>query len=155
MEALAGAANISEACRAAGVSRDAFYERRRRDKKFLLAARQAMATAVDALEREAWRRAIEGADEPVIHKGELCGVWVNAVGEVVTPQTPGAKLIPLTVKKYSNALAIFLLKAHRPKKYRDNHKVEHTGKVEGVIEIVRIEPVPPPGMEAKSNGVNG
>src|SRR5206468_3689043 len=61
---------------------------------------------------------------------------VNAAGEVVAKGTPGAKLIPLTVKKYSNSLAITLLQAHRPKKYRANYKVEHTGADGGPIEYL-------------------
>jgi hypothetical protein len=32
-----------------------------------------------------------------------------------------------TIKEYSDTLAIFLLKAHAPEKYRENSKVELTG----------------------------
>ena len=43
--------------------------------------------------------------EPIYYKGELVG----------------------HVRKYSDALMMFLLKAHRPDKYRDNIKVDHAG----------------------------
>jgi hypothetical protein len=59
----------------------------------------------DVLEKEAQRRAVEGVDEP-----RMLGSGDNA--ELVQ------------VRKYSDTLMIFLLKARRPEKYRDNAKVE-------------------------------
>jgi hypothetical protein len=53
------------------------------------------ADEVEALEREAWRRAVEGYDYPVTYGGEITD----------------------TYKKYSDTLLIFLLKAHCPEKY--------------------------------------
>ena len=58
-----------------------------------------MDEAIDIMEEEARRRAFEGVDEPV-------GFWQ---GKSET-----------TVKRYSDTLAIFLMKAHRPEKFRDN-----------------------------------
>ena len=49
------------------------------------------------MEREAARRAYHGVEEPVFHKGEVCG----------------------SIRKYSDTLMIFLLKARRPEVYRD------------------------------------
>lgn len=129
LAALAIAANISEACDAAGIDRATFYKRRNSDPVFLAAARQAIGKARDSLEREVWRRAAEGVNEPVIHQGEMSGIWVDDQGNIVTKDTTGARLIPLTVKKYSDTLAIFLLKAHKPKKFRERQEVEHKGKV--------------------------
>jgi serine/threonine protein kinase len=45
----------------------------------------------------------------------------------VAEGTPGARLVPLTVKEYSDTLLLALLKAHRPEKYRDNVRVEGAG----------------------------
>jgi hypothetical protein len=117
---------VSEALTAAGVSRTWAYKARRTRRAFAAAWEDALAEATDRLVREARRRAYEGADEPVIYKGELRGVWVDADGRVVSAETPGARLIPLTVKKYSDVLLMFLIKARRPE-YRENFKVEHTG----------------------------
>lgn len=136
LAALAIAANVSEACRAAKIGRTAFYERRKLDPAFAAQVREAMATAIDGLEREIWRRAVEGWDEPVIHQGQLCGTWVNRKGEQVREGTRGAVLIPLTVKKYSNTLAVFLAKAHRPKKYRERHEHDHKHRGKFQLEIV-------------------
>lgn len=57
-----------------------------------------------ALEDEARRRAFEGFDKPIVHQG------------VITD----------TVKEYSDTLAIFLLKAHFPEKYRERSSVDLT-----------------------------
>lgn len=61
-----------------------------------------MKAAVLGLEDEAHRRAFEGVDKPVFYQGDECG----------------------TIREYSDTLAIFLLKAHNPEKYRENSKVE-------------------------------
>ena len=72
---------------------------------------EAMQVAVDALEAEARRRAVEGVDEPVYYKGQLID----------------------TIKKYSDNLLITLLKAHRPEKFRE--RFEHTGADGGPLRI--------------------
>ena len=55
--------------------------------------------------QEARRRAVTGIDKPVFFKGEVVG----------------------SITKYSDSLLMFLLKAHRPQKFRDCGKVKHTG----------------------------
>ena len=68
--------------------------------------------SADRLELEARRRAVEGVDEPVFYQGVEVG----------------------TVRKYSDALLQFLLKARRPDVFRE--RVEHSGAVlVGVVEI--------------------
>jgi hypothetical protein len=59
--------------------------------------------AIQTLERELYRRAHEGVDEPVFYQGAVCGV----------------------VRKYSDSLLMFALKAKRRSIYADRH--EHTG----------------------------
>jgi len=58
---------------------------------------------VQALEDEAKRRAFKGVNEPLMHLGKKVG----------------------TVKKYSDTLLIFLLKAHDPEKYVE--RIQHAG----------------------------
>jgi hypothetical protein len=94
---LATSANVSVACQRAGVSRSTAYRVRATDDEFAEAWEDAIDEAVDALEGEAHRRAVEGTLEPVYQGGKQ-------VGEI---------------RKYSDTLLIFLLKAHRPEKFRE------------------------------------
>lgn len=105
--ALAETCNVGKACAAVGVSRYTAYKWRKVVPDFAEAWDEAMKAGVLGLEDEAHRRAFEGTDEPVWHQGAQCG----------------------TVRKYSDTLAIFLLKAHAPEKYRENSKVEFNGRL--------------------------
>ncbi len=100
--ALAETANVSKACAAIAVSRRTAYNWRESDPVFAAGWDRAMKAAVLGLEDEAHRRAFEGVDKPVFYQGDECG----------------------TIREYSDTLAIFLLKAHNPEKYRENSKVE-------------------------------
>jgi hypothetical protein len=94
---------VAAACRAAGVERATAY--RDRDPRFAAAWDEAAEDGTDLLELECRRRAVEGVDRPVFYKGQQVG----------------------TVKEYSDRLLIFLLKANRPEKYRDNFDLYHPG----------------------------
>lgn len=126
LAALAETSNVSEACKAVKIGRRTFYDRRDGDQEFADAVRDALDVGCDALEREARRRGFEGYHAPVIYKGELAGTWILD-GQVVAKDTPGAKLEPLTVRKFSDVLLLALLNAHRPEKFRHNHKHEVSG----------------------------
>jgi hypothetical protein len=89
---------VSLACRAAGVGRATVYRLRDGDEKFAAAWDEAAEDGTVLLKLECRRRAVEGVDRPVFYKGQQVG----------------------TVKEYSDRLLIFLLKAARPEKYRDN-----------------------------------
>ena len=65
------------------------------------------------LEAEARRRAAIGVDEPVFYKGKVVG----------------------HIRKYSDNLLMFLLKAHWPEKFRDNYGVEHSGPSGGPVKV--------------------
>ena len=58
---------------------------------------EALDIAVDLLEGEARSRAVEGVEQPRFHQGRICG----------------------TVRKYSDSLLMFLLRAHRPETFRE------------------------------------
>lgn len=105
--ALAETCNVGRACTAVGISRYTAYLWRKEMPEFAERWDEAMKAGVLALEDEAHRRAFDGVDEPVFYQGGECG----------------------TVRKYSDTLAIFLLKAHNPDKYRENSKVELTGQL--------------------------
>jgi hypothetical protein len=106
--------NVTLAAKAAGVDRSMIYKWRNGvagrpndhgDEAFRAAEKIAKEMAADRLEEEAWRRAVDGVDEPVgFYRGEP-GAWV---------------------KRYSDTLLIFLLKGLRPEKYRERY--EHSGR---------------------------
>lgn len=133
LEAYADTANVTAAAIAAGVGRRTHYDWLEDDEQYAADFQQAGEQAVDLLELEARRRGAEGVDEPVIHQGQLCGRWVNDKGETVQPDAPGATMIPLTIKRYSDTLLIFLMKGARPEKYRDNSKMVVTGADGGPV----------------------
>jgi hypothetical protein len=76
----------------------------------------------DYLEQEAQRRAVEGYNEPVVHKGIQAFVRDPVTGELELDEH--GKPIPLTVRRYSDRLLEILLKARRPEKFRENMKIE-------------------------------
>ena len=97
----AACGNLTEAARAVGVVRQSHYYWMEHLPGYREAAEQAREMATDRLEREAWRRAVEGWDEPVYQKGQLVA----------------------TVRRYSDALLMLLLRANRPEKYRKRVEV--------------------------------
>ncbi len=115
--------NITAAVEAAKIARASHYQWMEHDEEYALAFNVAKEVAIEYMEAEARRRAVTGVNEPVIYKGQLQGLWVDEEGKTVSAYTPGATQIPLTIKKYSDTLLIFMLKAARPEKYRDRGTV--------------------------------
>lgn len=134
LEAFARLGTVTHAAKAAGVSRSLPYTWAGEDEEFKAAWEEAQQQANDALEREARRRAIEGVEEPVIHQGQLTLIQDPETGEIR----------PLTVRKYSDTLLIFLLKGNNPAKFRENATVEVAGpgggpiKTEAKVEVAPI-----------------
>ncbi len=90
--------NVCLACKAANVGRSSHYRWLEKDSEYRAAFDQAKEDATDVLEAEAFRRAVEGVEEPTgWYKGK-----------------PGG-----TVRKYSDVLLIFLLKSLMPDRYRE------------------------------------
>lgn len=135
LAAYAETGNISRAVAAARIPRQSHYDWLKTDEAYRRDFESANDEAIDTLEAEARRRAHDGVNEPVIYQGELMGMWVDGEGKTVSKDTPGAKQIPLTIRKYSDTLLIFLLKAARPAKYRDTSRVELSGSDNGPIHI--------------------
>jgi hypothetical protein len=122
--ALQDTANIKAACQAAKVGRSTVYRRRDSDEIFATAMAGALDEAIDDLELEARRRAKDGVtrEEGVFYKGQ----------QVATK----------SITEYSDVLLMFLLKAHRPEKYRDRVEVKNTAqpviKVYSGIDLDRV-----------------
>src|SRR6478672_6188376 len=71
LEALRECGNIRIASEAAGSGRREMHRKKERDPKFAADWDAAYAEAADRLEQEAWRRAVEGVEEPVVSMGKL------------------------------------------------------------------------------------
>ncbi len=111
LDALTLHGNVKEACEASGLPRRSVYDWRDADADFAAAWDAALDVAADTMEREAFRRAVEGVDKPVFGSlGSKMGT-----GEVGR------------IREYSDTLLIFLLKAARPEKYRERTETRHTG----------------------------
>lgn len=105
IEVLRHSCNVSEASRTAGIERNTAYRWRDADPAFAALWAEAEEYAADRLEAEAWRRAVDGTDKPVIHQG------------VITD----------TYKEYSDRMLEILLKGHRPERYVDKLRAELSG----------------------------
>jgi|CXWL01.1.fsa_nt_gi hypothetical protein len=102
LDALGRLASISRACQIARIPRRTVYNWRSQDEGFATAWEKAIELGTDALEDEAVRRAFQGVLKPVYQQGRRVG----------------------SIREFSDALLIALLKARRPKKYRDNIKID-------------------------------
>jgi hypothetical protein len=99
IEELARSGNVLLSSRKAGVSRTAVYKARNEDPTFADQWDDAIDEAVDLLEAVARGRAVNGTEKPVYRGGVQVG----------------------TIREYSDTLLIFLLKAHRPERFRDSY----------------------------------
>lgn len=115
--ALAETGVVAKACKAVGISRVTAYEWRDEIPEFAEAWGKALKIGITALEDEAHRRAFDGVQEPIFHQGTQVGA----------------------VNKYSDTLAIFLLKAHAPEKYRERAGIELTGRNGGPVSFTDAE----------------
>jgi hypothetical protein len=104
---------VSAACEQVGLARQTVYNERRRNEDFAEAWADAEERSTECMEREAYRRAVEGTSEPLV-----------SAGKHVT-----------NVQKYSDRLLEFMLKSRRPEKYRDRVDVNHSGKVENRVKL--------------------
>lgn len=102
VKALREIPNLSRACDKAHVSRWTAYGWKENDDAFSKEWEDALERSCDSLEQEATRRARDG-----VVKRKFTPVVDNTYDEYEE-------------REYSDTLLIFLLKAHRPKKFRDN-----------------------------------
>lgn len=116
LEAYAVDATVTHAARSTKLRRKTVYDWLRDDPVFAAAFHEAEQEAIDALEREARRRAIEGTVEPVYQGGKEVGA----------------------IRKYSDVLLIFLMKGANPAKYRE--RVDVTHDIRTVIERLTPDP---------------
>ncbi len=111
LEVYSRSGNKREAAKQAGVSLRQHYNWLDRDPEYAEALQIAKEEATEVLEREAFRRGVEGWEEPVFYRGEQVG----------------------KITKYSDQLLVVLLKGNKPEKYKD--RVEHTGESKSYMNI--------------------
>ena len=101
-------ANVTRACKVAGITTSCAYQHKQNNPDFAADWDAAIKAAVDRLEGVAWLRATEGVEKPVYQQGQCVGY----------------------VQQYSDSLLIFLLKGHNPDRFKDRAAVELMAKVD-------------------------
>ncbi|KUG09386.1 hypothetical protein [Solirubrum puertoriconensis] len=111
LEALSQSPNISRAARVAGISREWARQCRKADPEFAAEWEEALEEGVDSLEEACWARA----------KGENISYQFTKDGKSIPHPVTGE---PYCEPVFSDTLAVTLLKAHRPEKYKDRSAVD-------------------------------
>ncbi|MDA5194934.1 hypothetical protein [Govanella unica] len=104
LKALRQTGTVTVAAEKAGVSRGQAYQFRKKDKTFRQAWDDALQAALDELETELRRRAMQGVEQPVYFGGKECG----------------------RIRTYNDNLGMFLLRAHRGEVYGAAKGAEET-----------------------------
>ncbi|MCW3837342.1 hypothetical protein ACFQ1E_15785 [Sphingomonas canadensis] len=73
LKTVAECGSVSEACRRTGISTTAAYRYRNQHARFAAEWDDALMQAATSIEHEAWRRAVEGVEEPVVAGGQIVG----------------------------------------------------------------------------------
>lgn len=124
--------NVTLSARAVAIATMTLYDARKADPAFEAAWKTAIEEAIDVLEEEARRRAFTGVTRKKFHLGK----------PVFDPLTRKQYV----EQEYSDLLLIFLLKAHRPAKYRERYEL--SGKLGIVLEQLVADPAASPGGAA-------
>jgi uncharacterized membrane protein len=126
--AMADVPNVDRACEVSHISRKTVYQERKRSQVFHNRWDEALAKGIERLEAACWDRARTGVKR---------GVWMKgADGE---PRKVDE------IREFSDTLAMFLLKAHHPEKYRETvHTRTELGGLDGkpiAVEQKQNEPI--------------
>ena len=124
LAAYAEVGNITKAAKMAEITRDAHYKWLANDSDgtYVAAFKEAEEQAIEKLEQEARRRAVEGMKRKKFDsKGN----------PVIDPET-GQQYEEY---EYSDTLLIFLLKGAKPEKYRENRNIALTGANGGPVQV--------------------
>lgn len=99
---------VKYAAESVGVNRRTVQKLRERDAEFAVEMEDALEEANDVIDREIYRRGVEGVTEPVVSAGKHVA----------------------DVRKYSDALLMFQARGRRPEVYRERHDHRVDAKVE-------------------------
>lgn len=106
IETLKQTGNVSAAARAIGVPRAKLYKKKKTDRKFSEEWQEALEEALDDLEEEVRRRALQGIEKPVYYGGKKCG----------------------SITAFNDTLAMFLLKARRPETFGEANENQESAE---------------------------
>jgi hypothetical protein len=112
LSALMRGLSVTGAAIHANLPRRTIYDWRNADTEFRTAWDDALEYGSDRLEDEAFRRAHDGVEKPLVSGGKL------------VKDDDG---VSLRIREYSDTLMCLLLKSRRPEKYRDRVTNEHVG----------------------------
>lgn len=101
IEFLKSTPNVLEAARSVGMSSSRVYELKKEDKEFSISWDAAIDIGLQNMEQVLLDRVLNGVEEGIIEDGKV------VKGRV----------------RHSDALMMFLMKAHNPKKYRERHEI--------------------------------
>ena len=148
IQALCQVPVVSHASKAAGIDRTTAYSARDTDDAFAKAWDDAMEAGVDEAEAEAFRRAVQGYEEPVVYQGHIAPLMapvfddltgLPVIDELTNTQKWAPVLddqgrpVPLTVRRHSDALLTVILKGRRKKVYAE--RTELTGADGGPVSV--------------------
>jgi hypothetical protein len=134
LQRLRASANVSRSAREAGLLTSTLYRQRGKSASFAAEWDAAVAEALDELEDILTERAKHGVEKPIFYAGESRG----------------------TMRIYSDALAMFILKARRPEIYDRVQAAAHgtadeANEIDAMAEIQRRIERLAPGAEGESN----
>jgi transposase-like protein len=144
--ALAETCIVTRACALAGLTRATVYRWRKERADFARGWDAALEVGVAALEDEVIRRAVHGVDEPLLHQGQFVAERDYDAIDPATDERYAPDLAPplrradgsvvyATIKRYSDQLLQFALKAHAPGRYRENVSLELAGRGGGPMPV--------------------
>ena len=110
--------NVTLAARKARIDRITAYSARKTDPEFALAWDAALDASIQMAEGEVYRRAVHGVLEPVYQGGKKTG----------------------SVRRFSDSLLMFMLRAHKPSMYRETTRSEISGPDNTPIKVTQTGP---------------
>lgn len=116
---------VQHACNAVGIERCTAYRARQADKDFAQRWEEAMEAGIDLAEAEAFRRGVFGFEEPVVYQGKMSHVPLLDADGAIVEKDGEPVLVPLTIRKHSDAMLALVLKGRRKKVYAE--RTELTG----------------------------
>jgi hypothetical protein len=154
LRAYSRSGNITIAAQAAKIDRSQHYTWMQHDAGYPAKFEAAQTEAVELLEYEARYRAEHGVEEPIVYQGKFTFLpkFDKTTGEILRNEkgNPIYEERPLCIRKKSDVLLMFTLKALKPDVYRENTKLEVSGSLDVLVDrltagrarLAKREPAP-------------
>ena len=164
LESLRQGSSSTKACEDAGIGKPTAYRWRRDDSEFEAAWDDARESGTDRLEDEAYRRAHDGIEKPIVYQGQLGREDDWSYRERILSQNDdpndteliekllsisdhaldmfgyrvGVRREILSIREHSDTMMITMLKARRPNVYRERTTTIVTGPNGGPIQSFHV-----------------